>query len=110
MRRANAVGNSDALGQPHRSVPAFGKHMRIRLDLATPDDVQRLVELRAAVAEALTAHHGVGPWSSTSTEKGVLFEMRTSQVFVARHKSSLLATLRLATKKPWAIDLKYFRE
>jgi len=34
--------------------------------------------------------------------------MRTSRVFVAREQGEIIATLRLATKKPWAIDTKYF--
>jgi ribosomal protein S18 acetylase RimI-like enzyme len=38
----------------------------------------------------------------------VLFHLRTSRVYVARGENGLVATLRLATKKPWAIDRKYF--
>jgi GNAT superfamily N-acetyltransferase len=34
--------------------------------------------------------------------------MRTSGVFVARQAGEVIATLRLATKKPWAIDRSYF--
>ena len=34
--------------------------------------------------------------------------MRTSRVFVARMGREIVGTLRLATKKPWAIDTKYF--
>jgi GNAT superfamily N-acetyltransferase len=82
--------------------------MRIQLDLATAADVLPLVELRAAVAEKLTARYGKGPWSHASTEKGARFELRTSRVFVARAGGRLIATLRLATKKPWAIDTSYF--
>ncbi|HEX5718366.1 MAG TPA: GNAT family N-acetyltransferase [Thermoanaerobaculia bacterium] len=37
--------------------------------------------------------------------------MRTSKVFVTRDGSGLItATLRLTTKKPWAIDKSYFTE
>ena len=36
--------------------------------------------------------------------------MRTSQVFVARAGAEIVATLRLATRKPWAIDTAYFAE
>ena len=36
--------------------------------------------------------------------------MRISRVFVARDGNSVIATLRLATKKPWAIDKSYFQE
>ena len=34
--------------------------------------------------------------------------MRTSCVLVARKGKTAVATLRLATKKPWAIDTSYF--
>jgi GNAT superfamily N-acetyltransferase len=34
--------------------------------------------------------------------------MRTSQVFAARLGTEIVGTLRLATKKPWAIDTSYF--
>jgi GNAT superfamily N-acetyltransferase len=34
--------------------------------------------------------------------------MRTSRVFVARLGTEIVGTLRLATKKPWAIDVTYF--
>ena len=33
---------------------------------------------------------------------------RTSRVYVARKGGEIVATLRLATKKPWAIDTSYF--
>jgi GNAT superfamily N-acetyltransferase len=34
--------------------------------------------------------------------------MRTSRVFVAREGTGLVGTLRLTTKKPWAVDMSYF--
>jgi GNAT superfamily N-acetyltransferase len=34
--------------------------------------------------------------------------MRTSRVFVARLGTEVVGTLRLTTKKPWAIDTSYF--
>jgi GNAT superfamily N-acetyltransferase len=82
--------------------------MRIKMELATADDAAAIAAVRVAVAGKLTAQYGKGPWSSISTEKGVLFDMRTSSVFVARRRGKLVGTLRLATKKPWAIDLSYF--
>lgn len=78
------------------------------MDLAGPHDVADLIALRAAVAKTLTARHGAGPWSRCSTERGVLHELKTSPVFVAREAGRLIASLRLTTKKPWAIDLRYF--
>jgi GNAT superfamily N-acetyltransferase len=34
--------------------------------------------------------------------------MRTSHVLIAREGREMIATFRLATKKPWAIDTNYF--
>jgi GNAT superfamily N-acetyltransferase len=82
--------------------------MRFRLQQATLDDATALAALHNAVAEHLTSLHGRGTWSGKCTEKGVLYAMRTSRVFVARQRSKIVATLRLATKKPWAIDTSYF--
>ena len=82
--------------------------MRLQLKVATADDVLDIVALRAAVAGKLTADFGRGRWSGVSTEKGVLFDMRNSKLFVARQRNKLVASFRLATKKPWAIDRKYF--
>jgi hypothetical protein len=43
-----------------------------------------------------------------TSEKGVLLALRTSRVLVASEGAEIVATLRLTTKKPWAIDTKYF--
>jgi GNAT superfamily N-acetyltransferase len=59
----------------------------------------------------LTLQHGRGPWSSKTSEKGVLFAMRTSRLVVATDaggRGTIVGTFRLATKKPWAIDVDYF--
>jgi GNAT superfamily N-acetyltransferase len=81
---------------------------RFRLTLGTPDDAPTLAALHTAVAETLTRLHGRGVWSTKTSEKGVLYAMRTSRVYVAREGAEIVATLRLATKKPWAIDTRYF--
>jgi GNAT superfamily N-acetyltransferase len=75
---------------------------------ASVNDAAALAELQTAVAAHLTKQHGSGPWSPETSEKGVLFAMRNSQVYVARLGTELVGTLRLATKKPWAIDTSYF--
>jgi len=72
------------------------------------DDAPSIVLLRNAVAAQLTAAHGRGHWSSCVTTKAVSRELRESQVLVAHSRGELVATLRLATKKPWAIDVSYF--
>jgi GNAT superfamily N-acetyltransferase len=82
--------------------------MRLKLQPATTDQAPAIAALRTATAENLTARHGQGPWSSATSEKGVLFTMRNSAVYVAMRRNKIIATLTLATKKPWAIDRKYF--
>ena len=76
---------------------------------ATAADAAPLAAMRTAVAERLTARHGEGHWSSPVSERGVLSSLHPhSRVLVARRGDALVGTLRLATKKPWAIDLAYF--
>lgn len=76
--------------------------------LATTDDAVEILSLRAAVAADLTARFGTGHWSSTGTERGVLHDLKTSRVYISRDAGRVIATLQLATKKPWAIDVTYF--
>ena len=65
--------------------------------------------LRSAVAERLTREFGEGHWSSTVTEKGVLMALRDKGcALVAREGDAVVGTLRLATKKPWSIDISHF--
>src|SRR5579871_805456 len=78
------------------------------LQPASTGDAVPLAVLHTAVANHLTEAHGTGPWSSKTSEAGVLFAMRTSKIFVARLDGELVGTLRLTTKKPWAIDTSYF--
>lgn len=82
--------------------------MRVRLELATAGDVADLVSLRAVVDERLLAQFGNGFWIWPWTEKGVLYAMRNSSVYVARYRKRIIATLTMSTRKPWAIDRKYF--
>jgi GNAT superfamily N-acetyltransferase len=81
---------------------------RFSFEPATIDDAAALAVLYTAVAEELTRLHGRGRWSTKTSEKGALHAMRTSTVFVARERTEIVATLRLTTKKPWAIDTSYF--
>jgi ribosomal protein S18 acetylase RimI-like enzyme len=82
--------------------------MRVKLQIATPADAPDLVCLRNATSQGLAEQYGKGPWSGQSTEKGALFGMRRGTVFIARYRNRLIATLTLSTRKPWAIDTKYF--
>ncbi len=82
--------------------------MKIKLQAATADDVADLVSLQNAVAQDLTSRHGKGHWSSNVSDKGVLFAMKRSTVYVAKCRKRLLGTFALSTRKPWAIDKTYF--
>ncbi len=65
--------------------------------------------MRNAVGEHMAEEYGPGPWCSPATEKGVLRGIsNTSRVLLARSGRALVGSLRLAQKKPWAIDVKYF--
>lgn len=82
--------------------------LELSTEVATEADVAEIAALRTAVAEDLTGRHGRGHWSSCVTERRVLRGLKTSRVLVARSAEGIVGTVRLATKKPWAIDLKYF--
>jgi GNAT superfamily N-acetyltransferase len=81
--------------------------MPTALTIATADEAGAVAALRNAVADTLTARHGIGHWSSRSTERGICADMRRSSVYLLRERGVAIATLQLATKKPWAIDRRF---
>jgi len=83
-------------------------NLNLNLDLAQLGAAAEIAALRNAAARRLHQQHGPGPWAGNCTERGVLFDLRQSRVFVARRGAVLIASFRLVTKKPWAIDTKYF--
>lgn len=83
--------------------------MSLALATGTGADAGAIAALRSAVAERLTRDFGEGHWSSTVTDRDVLRTMTDrGRVLVARDGDAIVATLRLVTKKPWAIDVAYF--
>ena len=78
--------------------------------LATAADVPALSALRTAVAVELTNRYGQGHWSAPVSERGAELALRHSYVLVLRDGASLVGTLRLGNKKPWAIDKTYFTD
>ena len=80
----------------------------VHLQPATKRDAASVAALLTEAADTLTVQYGKGHWSSQTTEKGVLFQMRSAHVYVARQDGHAIATLALTTKKPWAIDTTYF--
>lgn len=67
-----------------------------------------IAALHNAASGALTARFGVGHWSSLVTERGTAAAQRHARVRVGRIGTRIVTVLRLATKKPWAIDVSYF--
>lgn len=83
--------------------------MKLSLTTASANDAGKIAILLSEAAQHLTASYGKGHWSHQSTEKGVLYGMRgNSKVLMAMKDNRLVGTLRLTTKKPWAIDIAYF--
>jgi GNAT superfamily N-acetyltransferase len=83
--------------------------MKISVVIADADaDAAAIAALRNQAAERLTREHGRGHWSLATTEKGVRRGLATSCVLVARSDAGIVGTLRLVTRKPWAIDPRYF--
>ena len=80
------------------------------LRLATADDVHALSALRTAVADELTRQHGKGHWSAPVSERGAALALRYATVLLLLDGATLVGTLRLANKKPWAIDKSYFTD
>ena len=88
--------------------PTSARLVRFSFKPAAAGDAEVLAALHTSVAEHLTSVHGRGPWSTKTSARGVLYALRTSRVFVACDGAEIVGTLRLATKKPWAIDTRYF--
>jgi GNAT superfamily N-acetyltransferase len=84
--------------------------MKVTLKQATAAHAKAIADLRTATNAKLTCDFARGPWSSTVTEKGVLYALRNSRVFIVQDGRTIIGTLQLATKKPWAIDRSYFSE
>jgi predicted N-acetyltransferase YhbS len=82
--------------------------MRLSVMTAVEEDAAEIAALRNRVAEDLTVRLGTGPWSGNATERGVLRDLRTSQLVILRRGKRIVASLRLQKKKPWAIDVSYF--
>ena len=82
--------------------------MKLRFSDATLADVPAIAALQNATAGALTARFGEGHWSSLTTERGAALAQRHARVRIGKSGRRILTVLRLASKKPWAIDIAYF--
>jgi GNAT superfamily N-acetyltransferase len=82
--------------------------MNLTFTEATVEDAPALAALGTAAAANLTQQFGHGVWSAASTERGLRSNMRYARFIVARHNGVIAGSLRLAAKKPWAIDVTHF--
>jgi GNAT superfamily N-acetyltransferase len=82
----------------------------VTVHLATAADVPALAALRTAVANDLTRQFGKGHWSAPVTERGAALALRYAKVVLLRDGDALVGTVRLANKKPWAIDKTCFTD
>lgn len=82
--------------------------MKVSVEIAGAHDAGAITAIRRSTSEQLTIQYGHGHWSSCPTERSVLRDIEKSRVLVARSGGVIVGTLGLDTKKPWAIDLKYF--
>lgn len=80
--------------------------MPLSVRLAVEADATVIAALRTRAGMHLAQRYGLRP--SCVTEKSVLRGIAGSRVLIARMRGVVVATARLATKKPWAIDLTYF--
>ena len=84
------------------------RHDGLRFLSGREHDAAAIARLHCASADALTAKFGKGPWTMQTTEKGVLYALRNSFLYVARDAETIVGVLQLVWKKPWAIDPTYF--
>lgn len=82
--------------------------MKLSIREAVAADAAEVAVLRVAAAEDLTARFGQGFWSSNATEIGVLSAMKRGHVIIGTQAGTIVGTLTLSTRKPWAIDKSYF--
>ena len=85
--------------------------MKLTFATATNADAPELAALHASAAEDLTRRFGHGFWSSPTIRARHSRKHappKFSQILIARSNRRIIGTLRLATKKPWAIDTSYF--
>jgi GNAT superfamily N-acetyltransferase len=82
--------------------------LKLSVREAVEADAQEIAALRVAAAEDLTKRFGKGFWSSNTTDKGVLYGMKLGKVLIATKAGTIVGTLTLSKRKPWAIDTAYF--
>jgi ribosomal protein S18 acetylase RimI-like enzyme len=76
--------------------------------LATEADIQALLELRLAIEADQAERFGDDRYATTISEISVARSLKASRVLVATRRGRIVGLVSMGTKKPWAVDLKYF--
>jgi GNAT superfamily N-acetyltransferase len=82
--------------------------MALSFRFATEADAPALLRLRLAVDADQERRFGTNRWSTSISAKSVARGLKSSRVLVASRHGRIVGALRMETKKPWAIDLRYF--
>jgi GNAT superfamily N-acetyltransferase len=80
--------------------------MKLSIKFAVESDAPELTALRNRASRDLADRFGLHP--SCVTEQSVLRGIKTSRVLALCNARGMVGALRLATKKPWAINTAYF--
>ncbi|HVU33268.1 MAG TPA: GNAT family N-acetyltransferase [Opitutaceae bacterium] len=81
----------------------------MKLEDATTSEAAAIAALRLNAARELTAKFGRGTWSfAAESEGGVLADIATSRVLIARQEGLVVATLRLSRRSPWLFEPSFF--
>lgn len=86
----------------------MNRQTELRFRDATPQDIPHIAALLNSTSGALTARFGEGHWSSLTNERAAELSLRHARVRLGVVNRRVVSTLRLAQKKPWAIDVAYF--
>jgi GNAT superfamily N-acetyltransferase len=76
--------------------------------LATEADIPALLALRLAIDTDQAKRFGDDRYVTTISEKSVARSLNSSRVLVATRRGRIVGLVSMGTKKPWAVDLKYF--
>lgn len=82
--------------------------MELRFRLAGNTDVSELLSLQLAIDADQAERFGDDRYTTTISEKSIARSLKSSRMVVATRRGRIVGTVRMETKKPWAIDLSYF--
>jgi GNAT superfamily N-acetyltransferase len=82
--------------------------MALSFRFATEADVPALLDLRLAVDADQERRFGTDRYSTTVTDRSIARGLKSSRVLIATRQGRIVGELRMASTKPWAVDLKYF--